>query len=70
MGELEALKYLAPLGVGGVLAWAMFHVYRKDSVKWSEQETRRGDTMTQVVIANTQAITELIVTLRNGRKGD
>lgn len=70
MGELEALKYLGPLGVGGVLAFVMFQAYRRDATKWAEQETRRGDTMTQVVIANTQAITELIVTLRNGRKHD
>jgi hypothetical protein len=57
MDNMEVLKYLAPLGVGGVLAWGMFVVYRKD-IK-SER-----DTLMNVVISNTAAITELTTLLK------
>lgn len=66
--DIELLKYVAPLGVGGILAWGIFLLYRKDAAKWAEQETKRGDTMTGVVVDNTRAITELVVTLRDNRK--
>lgn len=62
----EILKYLAPLGVGGVLAWGMFLVYRKDSARWADQETKRGDTVTSALVDNTKAVTELTTFLRNG----
>jgi hypothetical protein len=58
--ELELLKFLAPLGTGGILAWGMFLVYRKD-------QKGQADSMTQIVKENTAAITELTTYLKSGR---
>jgi len=60
--DLETLKYLSSMGVGGVLAGVMFFVYRKD-VKG------QADTMTQIVKDNTIALTSLRVFLEENLNG-
>ena len=62
--DSEMVKLAASLGVGGILALAMFLWYRKDAAawrdevkEWKDSETRRGDTMTQIVKENTAAVT-------------
>jgi len=59
----EILKYLAPLGVGGVLAGAMFFIYRKDSAQWQEAWKGQSQMLLRVVKENTAAITALITKL-------
>lgn len=53
------MKWLASLGVGGVLAWAMFMVYRKDAKEWHEAWKGQTQLLIQVVKENTAAVTAL-----------
>lgn len=34
--DAETVKWFASLGVGGILAWGMFYVHRKDTLAWLE----------------------------------
>jgi hypothetical protein len=75
-GELDILKTLLPLGVGGVLAWGMFLLYRKDATRYAddlkaqlETERRRGDSTERALVSNTAAITELVTFLKTKQAG-
>lgn len=56
----ESLKYLASLGVGGVLAGMMFMIYRKDMKANSTAWQGQSEMLMAVVKENTAAITALI----------
>ena len=58
--DAETLKYLASLGVGGILAGMMFFVYRKDMKVNAEAWRGQADMLMVVVKENTAAITALI----------
>ena len=60
MGDPELLKYLAPLGVGGILAWGMFMVYRKDMRDIVKRLEDSNSLLVSVVKENTAAITTWI----------
>lgn len=55
---------LAPLGIGGVLAYAMFMVYRKDAKEWAAKWHEQTKLLMEVVKENTAAMTELITYVR------
>ena len=63
--DLETVKFLASLGVGGVLAGIMFFVYRKDANQWQEAWKGQTQILVQVVKENTAAVTALIEKLRS-----
>lgn len=59
----ESFKWLTSLGVGGVLAWVMFVVHRKDTREWQSVVAAQRDAwrsqaemLLQVVIANSSTI--------------
>ena len=61
----EVIKYFTALGVGGVLAWGMFIVYRKDmkaaALQLSETARRHGEQwaeLSQSVIKDRAAVIE------------
>lgn len=61
--SIESMKFIGSLGLGGVLAWGMFLVYRKDSLVWQESWKGQQQLLVQVVKENTAAITALITKL-------
>jgi hypothetical protein len=61
--ETELITYLVPLGVGGVLAGAMFLVYRKDAIQWQEAWKGQSQMLVQVIKENTVAVTALVMKL-------
>lgn len=63
----ETIKWLASLGVGGILAGGMFLVYRKDAREWHEAWRGQAQLLTQVIKENTAAITALVEAQRNRR---
>ena len=63
MLEGETFKFLATLGVGGVLAGFMFLIYRKDSQLWQEAWKGQSQILVQVVKENTAAVTALVTKL-------
>lgn len=56
----ETLKYLASMGVGGIIAGLIFIAYRKDSLQWQEAWKGQSQMLMQVVKENTAAVTALI----------
>ncbi len=58
--DAETLKWLASLGIGGVLAGMMFFVYRKDMKQNAEDWRGQTELLVAIVKENTQAITALI----------
>jgi hypothetical protein len=56
----EAMKYLAPLGVGGILAGMIFMVYRKDALRWIEDWKGQSQMLLKVVVDTTAAMTALV----------
>ena len=70
--HMEELKWFASLGVGGVLALYIFITYRKDALRWQEQEKGRTEILIDVIRDNTVAITaltEIIKSKDNRRNG-
>lgn len=65
--DAETFKYLASLGVGGILAGIMFMIYRKDSLQWQEAWRGQSQMLVQVVKENTTAITALVTKLDRER---
>lgn len=57
--ELETVKFLATLGVGGVLAGLMFVFYRKDTLGHAEAWRGQSEALLEVVKENTIAVTAL-----------
>lgn len=55
--DQELFKYLASLGVGGVVAGFMFMFYRRDVRSFTDQWKGQSDALMQVVKENTAAIT-------------
>ena len=53
-----AATFFASLGVGGVLAWGMFSVYRKDVKQMLEAWQGQTALLMKVVTENTQALSE------------
>jgi hypothetical protein len=58
--DAEFAKWLATLGVGGVLAGLMFMFYRKDVKQYTELWKTATDTMMLIVKENTASNTKLI----------
>lgn len=50
-------QVLAPLGVGGILAAAMFVIYRRDAKDWQDRWKGQSDILMTVVLDNTKAVT-------------
>lgn len=57
--DAETLKYAASLGVGGVLALAMFLIHRKDMQEHIAHWRGQSEILIQVVKENTTAIAAL-----------
>lgn len=68
--EPETLKWLASLGVGGVLAGIMFLVYRKDAAQWQEAWKGQSQMLMQVVMDNSKVIATLVTKMDERRRGD
>lgn len=60
MNDPEFFKWLATLGVGGVLAGLMFMFYRKDVKQYTELWKTATDQMISIVKENTASNTKLI----------
>lgn len=60
MMDAEFAKWLATLGVGGVLAGLMFMFYRKDIKQYTELWKTATDQMIVIVKENTASNTKLI----------
>lgn len=58
--DAEFMKWLATLGVGGVLAGLMFMFYRKDVKQYTELWRMATDQLMNVVKENTASNTKLI----------
>jgi hypothetical protein len=63
-GGADIMQFLAAMGVGGALAWAMFQVHRKDMLEQVAKWEGQSRALMEVVTKNTTAITELTVLLR------
>jgi hypothetical protein len=70
MIDLEALKTLSPLGIGGLLACVMFLFYRQDFLRERanhqaerERQEHREDRLLQVLERNAAAYERLAVTI-------
>lgn len=63
--DVEFTKWLATLGIGGVLAGFMFVFYRKDIKQYSELWRTTTAQLLDVVNQNTVASIKLINTLEN-----
>lgn len=59
----EFMKWLATLGVGGILAGLMFMFYRKDVKQYTELWKIATDQLMQIVKENTASNTKLIAML-------
>jgi hypothetical protein len=59
----EFMKWLATLGVGGILAGLMFMFYRKDVKQYTELWKLATDQLMQIVKENTASNTRLIAML-------
>lgn len=59
MMDTEFLRYLATLGVGGVLAGFIFWFYRKDAAEHTKAWQGQSEVLIRVVQENTVAITAL-----------
>lgn len=57
--SIEFARWLGTLGVGGLLAWGMFQVYRKDVKVMEEAWKGQTQILMQVVRDNTAAMTSL-----------
>lgn len=55
----EVVKFLATLGVGGVLAGVIFWFYRKDAIAHSESWQGQSEALLEVVKDNTKAVAAL-----------
>ena len=58
--DSEFIKWLATLGIGGVLAGFMFMFYRKDVKSYTELWKTASDQMIAIVKENTASNTKLI----------
>lgn len=56
--DIELLKYLSSLGVGGILAGVLFMFYRKDVKHYTDQWKGQSEMLNKVVMDNTYALTQ------------
>ena len=63
--DLEFIKWLSGLGVGGALAAFIFSAYRKDMMQYTEQWKGQTEQLIQVVKENTAAITENTIVVQS-----
>lgn len=56
--DLEFVKWLSGLGVGGALAAFIFSAYRKDMTQFTEQWKGQTELLVDVVRENSAAITQ------------
>lgn len=68
--DVEFIKYLSTLGVGGLIAGLMFLVYRKDMARYSEQWKGQSEALMQVVKENSVALTANTATIQALRQSD
>lgn len=61
--DQETIKWFASLGVGGILAWGMFYVHRKDTKEWlsicaaqRDDWKQKAELLLQVVQQNSSTI--------------
>ena len=66
--NLEFMKWLATLGVGGVLAGVMFMFYRKDIKQYTELWKSTTDSLMLIVKENTASNTKLISLLETAER--
>ena len=65
MAEGEMVKFLAPLGVGGILALLIFMNYRKDFLQERAVGREREDLLLKMVERSAAAAERLSVTIDN-----
>lgn len=65
MFDTEFIKWVATLGVGGVLAGFMFGFYRKDIKQFTELWKLMSDQLMQVVKDNTASTQKLITMIES-----
>lgn len=65
MFDAEFTKWIATLGVGGVLAGFMFAFYRKDIKQFTELWKLMSDQLISVVKDNTSSTQKLITMIEN-----
>lgn len=58
MDPADLAKYLPALGVGGILAWGMFQVYRKDVRQMLDAWQGQTALLMKVVQENTKELAE------------
>lgn len=63
MGDLESVKYIASLGVGGALCALMMSFYRKDVKQYTELWRGQSEMLMTVVKENTISNTKMIALL-------
>lgn len=63
--DVEFTKWLATLGIGGILAGFMFTFYRKDVKQYTELWKSTADILIGVVKENTATNTKLITMIEN-----
>ena len=63
--DLNVIKELAPLGVGGVLAALMFAWHRTDMLRLLAESKGQGEILITLVKENTVAVTLLIKVVEN-----
>jgi len=61
--DAEFVKWLATLGVGGVLAAFMFVFYRKDVRIYTEMWKGQADILARVIQDNTASMTKLVTVI-------
>lgn len=65
MFDPEFVKWIATLGVGGVLAGFMFAFYRKDVKQYTELWKHTAEQMMQIIKENTASNAKLILLIEN-----
>lgn len=58
--DIEFVKYLSTLGIGGIIAGLMFMFYRKDIKQYTDLWRTASDQMISIVKENTASNTKLI----------
>lgn len=62
--DVEFMKYLASLGVGGIIAGIIFMIYRKDMREYQEEWKGQREILVNIVKENSIAITANTETIR------
>lgn len=66
--DAEFIKWLATLGIGGILAGFMFMFYRKDIKQYTELWKLASDQLTIIVKENTASNTKLIALIESEQR--